>query len=59
MIVAHNFIRVFEICDRVDLLRHGSITFDKVVAETSAEELTDLAAAECRASITARAAASS
>jgi ABC-type sugar transport system ATPase subunit len=59
MIVASNFIRVVEICDRVNLLQHGSITFDKVVAETSAEELTDLAAAECRASNAARAAASS
>jgi hypothetical protein len=59
MIVASNFIRVVEICDRVNLLQHGSITFDNLVVEASAEELTDLVAAECRASNAAPAAASS
>jgi ABC-type sugar transport system ATPase subunit len=50
IVVAHNFIHIVEICDRVNLLQHGRITFDKPVAETSAEELTDLVAAEYRAS---------
>ena len=49
IVVAHNFIHIVEICDRVNLLQHGRITFDKPVAETSAEELTDLVAAEYRA----------
>lgn len=49
IVVAHNFIHIVEICDRVNLLQHGTITFDKPVAETSAEELTDLVAAEYRA----------
>ena len=52
IVVAHNFIHVIEICDRVNLLQHGRITFDKLVADTSAEELTDLVAAEYRASKT-------
>jgi len=56
IVVAHNFIHIVEICDRVNLLQHGRITFDKPVAETSAEELTDLLAAEYRASKTAKAA---
>ena len=47
--VAHNFIHVLEICDRVNLLQHGKITFDMATAETSAEQLTDLVAAEYRA----------
>ena len=55
IVVAHNFIHIVEICDRVNLLQHGRITFDKPVAETSAEELTDLVAAEYRASKAAKA----
>jgi ABC-type sugar transport system ATPase subunit len=55
IVVAHNFIHIVEICDRVNLLQHGMITFDKPVAETSAEELTDLVAAEYRASKAAKA----
>ena len=50
IVVAHNYIHVVEICDRVNFLQHGRITFDKPVAETSAEELTELVAAEYRAS---------
>jgi simple sugar transport system ATP-binding protein len=50
IVVAHNYIHIVEICDRVNLLQHGSITFDKPTAQTSVEELTDLVAAEYRAS---------
>jgi ABC-type sugar transport system ATPase subunit len=59
IVVAHNFIHIVEICDRVNLVQHGRITFDKPVTETSAEELTDMVAAEYRASKQARAASSS
>jgi simple sugar transport system ATP-binding protein len=58
IVVAHNFFHIVEICDRVNLLQHGRITFDKRVEETSAEELTDLVAAEYRASKQAKTAAS-
>ncbi len=50
IVVAHNYIHIVEICDRVNLLQHGQVTFDKPTAETSVEELTDLVAAEYRAS---------
>jgi simple sugar transport system ATP-binding protein len=53
IVVAHNYIHIVEICDRVNLLQHGEITFDKPTAETSVEELTDLVAAEYRAKKTA------
>jgi simple sugar transport system ATP-binding protein len=56
IVVAHNFIHIVEICDRVNFLQHGKITFDKPVAETSAEELTELVAAEYRASKKSKAA---
>jgi hypothetical protein len=35
--------------DRVNLLQHGEITFDKPTSETSVTELTDLVVAEYRA----------
>jgi ABC-type sugar transport system ATPase subunit len=56
IVVAHNFIHLVEICDRVNFLQHGRVTFDKPVSETSAEELTELVAAEYRASKAAKAA---
>jgi simple sugar transport system ATP-binding protein len=50
IVVAHNYVHVLEISDRVNLLQHGRITLDKLSSETSVEELTHLVAAEYRAS---------
>jgi simple sugar transport system ATP-binding protein len=36
------------VCDRVNLLQHGEITFDKRAVDTSLEELTELVVAEYR-----------
>jgi simple sugar transport system ATP-binding protein len=49
IIIAHNYAQVLEVCDRVNLLQHGRITFDKASGETSLRELTDLVVAEYRA----------
>ncbi|MBO3744683.1 sugar ABC transporter ATP-binding protein [Streptosporangiaceae bacterium NEAU-GS5] len=49
LIIAHNYAQVLEVCDRVNLLQHGTITFDKETAKTSVQELTDLVVAEYRA----------
>src|SRR3984957_489063 len=54
IIIAHNYAQVLEVCDRVNLLQHGEITFDKASAETSVEELTDIVVAESRAAMEAR-----
>jgi ABC-type sugar transport system ATPase subunit len=54
MIIAHNYAQILEVCDRVNLLQHGTITFDKPTSETSVAELTDLVVAEYRASRTRR-----
>jgi simple sugar transport system ATP-binding protein len=54
MIIAHNYAQILEVCDRVNLLQHGTITFDKPTTETSVGELTDLVVAEYRASRTRR-----
>jgi ABC-type sugar transport system ATPase subunit len=48
IIIAHNFAQVVEMCDRVNLVQHGRITFDKATDETSVRELTDLVSAEYR-----------
>jgi simple sugar transport system ATP-binding protein len=48
IVIAHNYVHVFEICDRVNLLRNGRIAFDKPTDETSIEELTSIVASEYR-----------
>jgi ABC-type sugar transport system ATPase subunit len=48
IIVAHNYGQVLEICDRVNLLQDGAITFDKPSAETSLEELNEIVVEEYR-----------
>jgi len=48
IIIAHNYAQVLQVCDRVNLLQHGEITFDKPTSETSIAELTDLVIAEYR-----------
>ena len=48
IVVAHNYVHVLEICDRVNLLQHGRITLDKLTTETSIDELTALVVAEYR-----------
>jgi simple sugar transport system ATP-binding protein len=52
VIIAHNYGQILEVCDRVNLLQHGSITYDKPTSETSVQELTDLVIAEYRAART-------
>ena len=48
IVVAHNYVHVLEVCDRVNLVQHGRITLDRLSSETSAEELTELVAREYR-----------
>jgi len=42
-------IYVFDVADRINLLRNGEITFDKPTADTSIEELTEIVASDYRA----------
>jgi ABC-type sugar transport system ATPase subunit len=48
ILIAHNYSHVFEVCDRVNLLQHGRISYDKPTSESSVEELTELVVAEYR-----------
>ncbi|MDQ4027130.1 MAG: ATP-binding cassette domain-containing protein [Actinomycetota bacterium] len=48
ILIVHNYAHVFEVCDRVNLLQHGKIAFDKPTSQTSVEELTELVVNEYR-----------
>ncbi|HEX3787463.1 MAG TPA: ATP-binding cassette domain-containing protein [Pseudonocardiaceae bacterium] len=48
ILIAHNYSQVVDVCDRVNLLQHGEITFDKRSKETSVAELLELVHAEYR-----------
>jgi ABC-type sugar transport system ATPase subunit len=54
IIIAHNYGQVLEVCDRVNLLQNGEITFDKYARDTSVEELTEIVVAEYRAALQER-----
>jgi simple sugar transport system ATP-binding protein len=57
IIIAHNYGQALEICDRINLLQHGEITFDKPSAQTSVAELNDIVIAEYRRALEQRQAA--
>ncbi|MGH6657584.1 MAG: ATP-binding cassette domain-containing protein [Actinocrinis sp.] len=48
ILIAHNYNQVVDVCDRVNLLQHGEITFDRRSADTSVAELLELVHAEYR-----------
>jgi simple sugar transport system ATP-binding protein len=48
IMIAHNYAQVFEVCDRVNLLQHGKISYDKPTSQTSVDELTELVVKEYR-----------
>lgn len=48
ILIAHNYGQVMDVCDRVNLLQHGRITFDQPAANTSVAELLELVNAEYR-----------
>jgi simple sugar transport system ATP-binding protein len=54
IIIAHNYGQVLEVCDRVNLLQGGKITYDKRAEDTSVEELTEIVVAEYRKALEER-----
>jgi simple sugar transport system ATP-binding protein len=54
IIIAHNYGQALEICDRINLLQHGMITFDKASKDTSIQELNDIVIAEYRRALEER-----
>jgi ABC-type sugar transport system ATPase subunit len=59
IMIAHNYGQALEICDRINLLQHGEITFDKPSAQTSVAELNDIVIAEYRQALEQRQASES
>ena len=54
ILIAHNYSQVVDVCDRVNLLQHGEITFDRASKDTSVAELLELVHAEYRLDSTPR-----
>lgn len=48
ILIAHNYAQVVEVCDRINLLQHGRISYETEATETSVFELTELVSAEYR-----------
>ncbi len=48
VVIDHNYAHVFELCDRINVIHQGRVSFDRQVAETSLEELTDYMVSEYR-----------
>ncbi len=48
VMILHNYVQVFEACDRVSMIQDGVIVLDKPTVETSVEELTEIVVNEYR-----------
>jgi ABC-type sugar transport system ATPase subunit len=48
IMILHNYVQVFEACDRVNMIQDGRIALDKPTAETSVEEITNIVVDEYR-----------
>ena len=42
IIILHNYVQVFDSCDRVNMIVDGVVAFDKPTSETSVEELNEI-----------------
>jgi ABC-type sugar transport system ATPase subunit len=48
IMILHNYVHVFQACDRVSLIQDGVIALDKPTNETSVEELNEIVVEEYR-----------
>jgi len=48
VMILHNYVHVFQACDRVNLINDGEIVLDKPTSESSVEELTEMVVKEYR-----------
>jgi ABC-type sugar transport system ATPase subunit len=46
--ILHNYVHVFQACDRVSLIQDGVISLDKPTSETSVDELNEIVVEEYR-----------
>ena len=54
ILIMHNYGQALEVCDRINLLQHGEITFDKLAKDTSVQELNDIVIEEYRRALEER-----
>jgi len=54
ILIMHNYGQALEVCDRINLLQHGEITFDKLAKDTSVQELNDIVIEEYRRALAER-----
>ena len=54
IMIMHNYGQALEICDRINLLQHGEITFDRPSKDTSVQELNDIVIEEYRKALLER-----
>jgi ABC-type sugar transport system ATPase subunit len=48
IMIGHNYVQVLEVCDRINLLQRGEITYDKPVTQNSLEEINEIVMREYR-----------
>jgi ABC-type sugar transport system ATPase subunit len=48
IMILHNYVQVFEVCDRVSMIQEGVIALDKPTSETSVDELNEIVVNEYR-----------
>jgi ABC-type sugar transport system ATPase subunit len=48
IMIVHNYVQVFQACDRANLIQDGVVTFDKPTAESSVDELNEIVVEEYR-----------
>jgi simple sugar transport system ATP-binding protein len=53
IVIDHNYTHLFEICDRLNVIREGRVAVDIAVQDTSLEQLTELMVSEYRNQIAA------
>jgi simple sugar transport system ATP-binding protein len=53
IVIDHNYTHLFELCDRLNVIRQGRVAFDIRVEETSYEQLTELMVSEYRRQLAA------
>jgi simple sugar transport system ATP-binding protein len=54
IMIMHNYGQALEVCDRINLLQHGEITFDRRSQDTSVQELNDIVIEEYRKALLER-----
>ncbi len=48
IMILHNYVQVFEVCDRVSMIQDGMVVIDKPTTETSVDELNEIVVNEYR-----------